>query len=80
MIEDDRKGIKPLYRSRDWNREEREIAKSNKKLTWWNNEKCKIQYTSVLFVTPTPGGILAKDVRKREEELNKGNPERVKIV
>ena len=39
MIEDDRKGIKPLYRSRDWNSEEREIAKSKKKLTWWNNEK-----------------------------------------
>ena len=32
---------------------------------------------SVLFVTPTPGGVLAKELRKREEELN--NKERIKI-
>ena len=34
-------------------------------------------YTS--FVTPTPGGVLAKEIRKREEELNKYNTERIKI-
>jgi hypothetical protein len=32
-----------------------------------------------LFVTPTPGGVLAKEIRKREEELNKYNTERIKI-
>jgi hypothetical protein len=33
----------------------------------------------VLFVTPTPGGVLAKELRQREEELNKNNKERIKI-
>ena len=28
-----------------------------------------VQYTSVLFVTATPGGTLAKELRKREEEV-----------
>ena len=32
-----------------------------------------------MFVPPTPGGVLAKELRKREEELNRNNPERIKI-
>ena len=68
-----------MYRSRNWNFEERQTLKSKKKLNWWNNTAAKVQYTSVLFVTPTPGGVLAKELRKREEELNKNNQERIKI-
>ena len=79
MVADDENGIKPLYRNREWNSEERREAKFKKKFNWWNSEKSKIQYTSVLFVTPTPGGVLAKELRKREAELNRNNPERIKI-
>ena len=79
MVEDDKNGVKPMYRSRDWNVEERQKKKSDKKLSWWNSERAKIQYTRVLFVTPTPGGTLAKELRKREEELNKNCKERIKI-
>jgi hypothetical protein len=79
MLEDDKNGVKPLYRSRDWNKEERIISKSKKKFNWWNTEKSKIQYKTVLFVTPTPGGVLAKELKKREEELNRNNQERIKI-
>ena len=68
-----------MFRSRDWNAEERQKSKLNKKFNWWNSSKSKIQYKSVLFVTPTPGGILAKELRKREEELNKNCTERIKI-
>ena len=39
----------------------------------------EIQYASVLFVTPTPGGELAKALRQREQELNKNSKERIKI-
>ena len=78
--ENDKMGIRPIYRSRDWNKEERQLSKFNKKFNWWNTEKNEIQYKSVLFVTPTPGGVLAKSVQKREEELNRNNPERVKVV
>ena len=81
MVEEDRKGTKPLFRNRNWKKEEREAQKKEKRLNWYKNEgKNGIQYTSVLFVPPTPGGILAKQLRKREEELNKHNSERIKIV
>ena len=79
MVQDDQDGIKPLYRSRDWNSEERKMLKSKKKLNWWNSQRSEIQYTSVLYVTPTPGGVLLKAVKKREEELNKNSSERIKI-
>ena len=78
MVEDDKSGIKPMFRSRDWNAEERKKSKSNKKFNWWNSSKSEIQYKSVLFVTPTPGGTLAKELHKREEELNKNHTERIK--
>ena len=58
MVEDDNNGVKPLYRSKLWNLEERKNSKSNKKMNWWNNSKSKIQYTTVLFVAPTPGAVL----------------------
>ena len=38
IVEDDLKGIKPMYRSADWNKEARQMAKSKKKFNWWNNE------------------------------------------
>ena len=79
MIENDKNEIKPMYRDRNWNSKERQQSKLDKKSNWWNNAKSKIQYTSVLFVTPTPGGVLAKELRKREAELNRNNQERIKI-
>ena len=80
MLEDDRKNVKPLFRSRDWNKAEREATKRNKKIHWYRNEESKIQYKSILFVPPTPGGVLAKQMKEREEELNKFSDERIKIV
>ena len=80
MEEDDASGKKPLYRSRDWDSENRFFKKNDRKLNWWKNEKSKIIYTSILFVPPTPGSKLAKWLRKREEELNKFSEERIKIV
>ena len=76
MLVDDKNGTKPMYRSKDWNKEERMKAKLNKKLDWWNSQKSKIQYKSVLFVTPTPGGILASELRKREADLKKNSHEK----
>ena len=57
IIDEDKSGAKPIYRSRDWNRQERESKKSLKKMDWWNSEKAKVRYKSVLFVSPTPGGF-----------------------
>jgi hypothetical protein len=81
MLVEDRNGTKPLFRSRSWNKEEREKRKKDRKVNWYKDAKNKeIDYKSVLFVPPTPGGQLAKEMRKREEELNKSNKERIKIV
>ena len=67
MVEDDKTGAKPMYRNREWNAEDRKIAKSNKKSNWWNTVKSDIQYKSVLFVTPTPGGQLMKELQKEKQ-------------
>ena len=80
MKVDDQTGKKPMYRSRSWNFEERSRKKLEKRHNWWNSKNSKVKYTSVLFVTPTPGGMLLKDLVKREEELNRNSNERVKIV
>ena len=81
MLEDDKKNVKPLFRPREWNKDKRDELKRNKKVNWYKNpEKTHINYKSVLFVPPTPGGILAKELKKREEELNKYSEERIKII
>ena len=80
MINEDKNGTKPLYRSRDWNSEERIKKKSENKINWWNSSKSKIQYKSVMFVIPTPGGELVKELTQREQEMNKNCNERVKFV
>ena len=81
MLEDDKNNIKPLFRPREWNKDKRDEIKKNKKVNWYKNpEKSEINYKSVLFVPPTPGGILAKELKKREEELNKYSQERIKII
>ena len=70
MIDNDKNGIIPLYRPRSWNKEARNLQKSMKKSNWWNAKSSKIQYKSVMFVTPTPGEVLMKSLQKRELELN----------
>ena len=80
MLEDNKNNVKPLFRKRSWNKEEREAMKVNKKVNWYKNAAKGITYRSVLFVPPTPGGVLAKELRKIEVELNKCNEERIKIV
>ena len=72
MLEDNKNNVKPLFRDRSWNKKEREEKKMNKRVNWYKNpEKTQIKYKSVLFVPPTPGGVLVKELKKRENELNK---------
>ena len=81
MLEEDRNGTKPLYRNRNWNKENRIQSKENKGKNWYKNEKNSEKvYKSILFVPPTPGSVLLKEMRNREEELNGHDIERIKIV
>ena len=80
-LEEDKCGTKPLFRDRSWKKEEREISKRNKKLNWYKSEgKTEIKYKSILFVPPTPGGKLVKQLKQREDELNRHREDRIKIV
>ena len=49
MVEDDKNGVKPMYRSKEWNHDKMEQFKRKEKnqLT----DRSKTQYKSVLFVT-----------------------------
>ena len=44
----------------------------------FRNENSK--YKSVLFLPPTPGSQLARELQTRENVLNKYNEERIKII
>ena len=79
MVKDNENGTKPLFRDRNWNKEERNKEKRNKKTNWYKQDKNK-DYKTVLFVPITKGGALLKELKIREEELNKNNKERIKIV
>ena len=81
MLEEDKNGTKPLFRNRDWNRENRLKSKENKRNNWYKTgTKPGKTFKSILFVPPTPGSGLLKELKIREEELNKNNRERIKIV
>jgi hypothetical protein len=81
MVDQDQKGIKPLYRNRCWNLENRVLEKNNKVKNWYKgNNKSEVEYKSILFVPPTPGGGLLRELKNREQELNKTNEYRIKIV
>ena len=87
MINADQTGEKPLFRDKNWNAEARKVEKERKKSNWYKNHGNKhtgngqkIEYKSVLFVPVTKGGILAKELRKREEEINRFSKERIKVV
>ena len=81
MLEEDRKGNKPLYRPRSWNAENRLQYKENKKNNWYKIAKdSEKSYTSIMMVPPTPGSELLKDMKEREYELNKYSTDRIKFV
>ena len=79
MVEEDKKGIKPLFRDKDWKSEERRYKKQNSNRNWYReNENSK--FKTVLIVPPTPGSGLLKELKMREEQLNKFNDERIKCI
>ena len=70
MIMDDKNGVKPLYRDKEWQKQERKQEKEKRKLNWYKNGKEKLtnnkkEYKSVLFVPVTKGGVLARELQKK---------------
>ena len=62
MVRKDATGETPMYRARDWNREERVRLKELKKRTWYKGGKEDSE--AVFFVKATPEGRLAERCRK----------------
>ena len=60
MKEEDSKGIRPIYRPKDWQVDERRQKKKNKKHNWSSTGG----YIAPIFVPPTPDGQLAKELEQ----------------
>ena len=60
IVENDRTGVVPMYRSKFWNQEERARAKKEKRGSWYKRGDCE----SVMFVDATPNGALSDSFRK----------------
>ena len=55
MVEDDKKGIRPMYRPKDWNVVPRRKEKESKKYNW----STRGGHVSPIFIPPTPNSELA---------------------
>ena len=49
-------------------------------LNWYRVGQQEIEYKTVLFVPITKGGKLLKEMKKREEEINRNTDERIKMI
>ena len=78
QLENDRKGVKPLYREKHQIIADKK-SKNQTKANWWK-KKGGEKYKSVLFVPPTPGAKLAKLIQAREAQLNSDCENRIKVV
>ena len=77
ILEEDRAGVKPLYRSKEWRKATRWLDKKRKSKNWLGSS-----YKSCIFVPPTPGSELRKLLQRKEIEMRPGGREDwpIKIV
>ena len=77
ILEEDRAGVKPLYRSKEWRKDTRLKDKKKK-----SKNRLGSSYKSCIFVPPTPGSELRKLLQKNEVEMRPGGREdwHIKIV
>ena len=64
MRDDHYQGVRPMYRPREWEMEERREAKKKKKSNWFQ----KGGFIAPIMVPPTPNGELAKSLREIAEK------------
>ena len=72
IVEHDRNGVKPMYRPKGYQLEERKESKRKKKKTWY----AKGGYESVIFAPATPNSSLKKNYEKAIKET----PLKIKVV
>ena len=69
MRAEDHEGTRPLYRPRNWNKEERRREKKRKRHNW----STKGGHIAPIFVPPTPNGELVQTIREiADKEVDAG--------
>ena len=63
MVEEDKCGTCPLYRSKNWNMSAREKTKRDKRNTWFKGKRN--YYKTTMFIDATPNSMLAKSFQKK---------------
>ena len=66
-VDDEKNNIRPIYRNKNWKKEERRKTKENKKKNW----ATKNGHIAPIFVPATPGGELARRMRRITEKEKK---------
>ena len=76
ILEDERSGVKPIYRSKEWCKSARRMDKKKKKSSWLGSFK------SCIFVPPTPGSKLKSKLQAIEKDMRPGGRENwpIKII
>ena len=76
ILEEDKNGNKPMYRIKQWRKDSRRLEKQRKKKSWLGT------YKDCMFVPPTPGGGLRKQLQAKEIEMRPGGWEdwSIKII
>ena len=62
IVEKDKTGESPMYRNKDWKRNERIKKKQQSKTKWF--KKGKTKYMSTIFVPATPNSTLQKEYKR----------------
>ena len=78
MLSDYFSGEKPLQRNREQMKIDRESKKGSSH-QWWE-KSLESSYTTVIFVPPTPNGVLMKMMRNREKSLNENSKMKIKFI
>ena len=66
-IEDEKNNVRPVYRNKNWKKDERRKDKENKRKNW----ATKNGHIAPIFVPATPGGELARRMRRVAEKEKK---------
>ena len=76
IFSDHQNGTKPMYRSKEWQKTSRRLAKKSKSKNWLGSFK------SCIFVPPTPGSELKTIMQNIEKDMRPGGREKwpIKII
>ena len=77
ILQAEREGVRPVYRPKGWKEADRWLEKRRKKNNWLGKF-----WKSCIFVPPTPGSELKKQMQAKEEEMRAGGREAfpIKII